>query len=128
MRELCSALAADALIVPAQSLDEAERQLQEAPPDAVVVAYHFDELRPFRLIRHVREQRECADLPILLVRVLHVPTGTTEEEIRRGYQNFGANDFFDFHAHAQRHGQDAALEKLCACMRVMLRAHLLAPK
>lgn len=39
----------------ATTWDHAVRRLHEARPDVIFVGYHFDEMRPYRFIRHVRD-------------------------------------------------------------------------
>ncbi|HEX6266641.1 MAG TPA: response regulator, partial [Burkholderiales bacterium] len=67
MRDVQETLAADFSTTSAESLPDAQRRLDEEPPDCVVVAYHFDEMQSFHLIRHIREHPRCADVPIILV-------------------------------------------------------------
>jgi PleD family two-component response regulator len=122
MRAVQQALAADTETLSAESYDHAQRLLNEERPDAVVVAYHFDEIRPVRLIRYMREDPKFAKMPILLVRVLPISLGATEEEMRGAYRALGVNDFFNLADEAQVHGEQAALDRLRDRVRAVLLA------
>ncbi len=74
--------------------DGAVRLLQEQKPSIVVVGYHFDETRPYRLIRYVHEQAATRELPVLLVRGIAVEQGPyADEEIRQSYRRLGASAY-----------------------------------
>ena len=76
----------------ATTWEQAERRLHETPPDAIVVGYHFDEMRPYRFVRHVREHDH--ETPVLVVRGLPLLTPPRDEdEVRRAYRHFGADDY-----------------------------------
>jgi hypothetical protein len=59
-----------------------------------VVGYHFDEMRPYRLVRHVRSMASGAGADILVVRALPLrQPPQEEEELRRAYVSIGADDY-----------------------------------
>jgi CheY-like chemotaxis protein len=120
MRGVREALAADAVIISAETLQEAQNRLEDEQPQAVLIAYHFDEIQPYRFIHHILHDARFAKLPILLLRALPVNLGAPEEDVRQAYQGFGANEFFDLHEETRRHGAQAALDMLHACVRAML--------
>jgi len=120
MRDVREALAADAETISAESFQEAQRRLEEETPQAVVVAYHFDEIQPFRFIRCLRQDARFDSVPLLLVRILPVNLGATEAEVRQAYQDLGASEFFDLYERTRRLGAQAALDELRGCLRAML--------
>jgi len=120
-RELGDALREDAEVLGAEHADEAIFLIDRQRPDLVVVCYVFDEMRPFRLISYVREELGRTDIPIVLVRALPVPLGTTQEaEIRESYRSLGVADFVNFRDEAQERGVDAALEHFRAVILSLL--------
>ncbi len=99
----------------ATTWDEAVGALEEKPPQVVVIGYHFDETRPYRFIRHVREQAATRGLPVLLVRGIAVEQGPyADEEIRQSYRSLGANAYLalDKSAGAKHPEQAERLRKL----------------
>lgn len=108
-------------MVPAVTLEEALLAFREETPRLVVVGYHFDALRPFRIIRRVRAEASGARVPIVLVRSLPLYLGAGQEaELRRGYEQLGVNEFFNLCDEMERTGHDAALARL----RTVLLGHL----
>jgi CheY-like chemotaxis protein len=97
-------------IVGCETWDDAVSRLEEKEADLVVICYAFDEMRPFRLLQYLRQERPRAHLPTILVRALPVPLGRThEEQIRESYQNLGVDQFYNLHDEKQREGDEVAL-------------------
>jgi CheY-like chemotaxis protein len=67
-------------IVGCETWDDAVSRLEEKEADLLVICYAFDEMRPFRLLQYLRQERPRAHLPTILVRALPVPLGKTQEE------------------------------------------------
>jgi PleD family two-component response regulator len=121
MRDLHAALRNDVRSIAAESYDDALRLLHEKPPNLIVVAYHFDEVRPFRLIRYVRDDPRFDSVPIVLVRVLPLGLGATDEgEMREAYTSLGVNEFVNFYDDAERDGREAALRRFGDVVRSLL--------
>jgi CheY-like chemotaxis protein len=97
-------------IVGCETWDDAVSRLEEKDADLLVICYAFDEMRPFRLLQYLRQERPRAHLPTILVRALPVPLGRThEEQIRESYQNLGVDQFYNLYDEKQREGAEAAL-------------------
>lgn len=123
MRDVQEALAADFATVSAEDTSEAQRQLEEeAPPDCVVIAYHFDQLQAVRLIRYIRGQAKFADLPIILVCVVRYNFGAQEDIIRGAYKDLGVNEYFNLYEQIQKQGAKAALDQLRATVLAATRS------
>jgi methylmalonyl-CoA mutase cobalamin-binding subunit len=122
IRELGSALGAGVDVFGAETNDEAVRALAGSHVDAIIVCYAFDELRPFRLLHHLRDEWEGSHVPTILVRALPVPLGTTQEaEIRETYRLLGADEFFNLYAEGTRIGRAAALAEFRDTLFRLLR-------
>ena len=97
-------------IVGCETWDDAVSRLEEKEADLLVICYAFDEMRPFRLLQYLRQERPRAHLPTILVRALPVPLGKTQEEqIRESYQNLGVDQFYNLYDEKQREGDEVAL-------------------
>jgi CheY-like chemotaxis protein len=96
-------------IVGCETWDDAVSRLEEKDADLLVICYAFDEMRPFRLLQYLRQERPRAHLPTILVRALPVPLGKTpEEQIRESYQNLGVDQFYNLYDERQREGAEVA--------------------
>ncbi len=112
MREI-EALFPDLDVNGAETLEAAIGAIEFRRPDLILVAYHFDGLRPFRLIQHVRGDDALAQVPILLVRVTPIGLGTTKDsELAEAYSELGVDEFFDLAAERERLGAAVALARL----------------
>ncbi|HZQ74695.1 MAG TPA: hypothetical protein VFB08_17395 [Burkholderiales bacterium] len=99
----------EAALVCAATHDEALQRCRERRPDALLVGYHFDELRPYRLIREVRSQPFADGVRVVLVRALALHLDPRDEgAIRSAYREIGADEFIDFHATVEKLGAEAA--------------------
>lgn len=89
---LRDALGEDAVVVVADTHDAAARSLETEQPDLVIVGYHFDGTRPYRLVQHVREHEP--GMPILLLRSRPLLTGSPlDGEVRASYLELGADEY-----------------------------------
>jgi hypothetical protein len=79
----------------------------------------FDELRPYRLIQHVRAELG-ETIPIALVRALPVRLGNEEREVRDSYLAMGVNQFLNLWTETQEHGRPAALQLFRDCVSSLL--------
>ena len=111
IRQLGEALAADDVeIVGCETWDDVVSRLEEKNADVLVICYAFDEMRPFRLLQYLRQERPRAHVPTVLVRALPVALGRTQEEqIRESYQNLGVDQFFNLYDEKLREGAEPAL-------------------
>ena len=97
-------------IVGCETWDDAVSRLEEKAADLIVICYAFDEMRPFRLLQYLRQERPRAHLPTILVRALAVPLGKTQEgQVRESYQNLGVDQFYNLYDEKQREGAEVAL-------------------
>jgi PleD family two-component response regulator len=97
----------------AHTFDEAVRAAETTSPDVYLVGHHFDDMRPYRLIKFLRSKPWAASTPIVVVRVLPLQEpANDEEEIKRSYVNLGADDYVSLFDHVQRAGRDAAVRHL----------------
>ena len=97
--------------VGAENFDAAVARFDAARPDLVVVGYHFDELRPFRFIRHVRSHGRPP--PIILISVLPYGLGATKEaELAAAYESLGVDEYINVFEEQRRHGAEAACARL----------------
>jgi CheY-like chemotaxis protein len=111
IRQLSAPLPDDVKVIGAATWEDAVKRLPEAAPHLVIVCYIFDEMRPYRFIRHVRST-EYGRAPIFLVRAVTVPLGATQEaDLRRSYTELGVNAFLNFSDLANERGLDAALQE-----------------
>ena len=92
--------------------DKAVQQLRDEPPGLVIVTYHVDELRPYRLIQHIRTEGKGIDTPVILVRVLPFQLSRKDEhDIRSAYKSFGVDEFVDLYGDQQRLGIEPAVQR-----------------
>ena len=120
MAEVRRVLAQHLVVFSAETLAQAQARLAIDPPDCVVLAYHFDDIRPFRLIHHIRDNRALNGLPITLVRVVPFRLGATHAEISHAYHAVGVTQYFDLHEEVRRLGAQTALERLSTAIRASL--------
>ena len=78
----------------ASTWDEAVQSLQADQPQVAVVGYHFDDLRPYRLVQAIRAAGDGGRVPVVLVRALPVlPHHTDEKEIEESYRQLGVDAY-----------------------------------
>jgi PleD family two-component response regulator len=110
IRQLGAALPPEVEVVGAATWEEATQRLEVADPALIVVCYVFDEMRPYRFIRHARQKYR--NTPIFLVRAVTVRLGSGHEaDVRRSYTDLGANEFMNFSDLANERGLDTALQE-----------------
>ena len=111
IRQLSAALPTDVQIIGAGTWEHAVQRLPEVTPHLIIVCYVFDEMRPYRFIQHVRDNK-YQRVPIFLIRAVSVPLGATlESDLRRSYVDLGVNAFLNFSDLANERGLDVALQE-----------------
>lgn len=79
-------------VVTATSFEEAVEAL-DYRVDVIVLGYHFDEMRPYRLLRYLRDDRPMS-ARVLLVRGLAFESLTIDEaETARTYKDLGVEAY-----------------------------------
>jgi PleD family two-component response regulator len=106
----------------ASTWQEALRCLETGQPQIAVIGYHFDDLRPYRLVQAIRAADERGRVPVILVRALPVlPDHTDEKEIEESYRQLGVDTYLVLDKAAR--GDDfaevskrlrAAIRRLCS--------------
>ena len=97
----------------AETYDGALAALEASAPDAIVLAYHFDQLRPFRLIQHVRGHEMLAEVPIIMVRVMSIDLGASNDsQLEQSYRDLGVDDFVNLRQEMDEWGYERALRRL----------------
>jgi CheY-like chemotaxis protein len=121
IKELGSALANDVERIGVETFDDAIAKTKQRQPNVLIVCYAFDELRPFRLLQHLRQEPRPAHVPTMLVRALPIPIGEAEEaRIREAYTTLGVDQFFNLSDEARRTDRAAALQKFRDAVRALL--------
>jgi hypothetical protein len=112
---LLLALEDDVQILPCETLDQAVERIRREDPHFIVVCTLFDEMRPFRLIHHVRSELDKPDLPIMLVQIVEAHLGSTlVKQMSDAYGSIGANGFIDLREEAEAYGAERALQRFRA--------------
>ena len=102
-------------ILHCETLDQAVQRIRHEDPHFIVVCTLFDEMRPFRLIHHVRSELDRADLPILLVQIVEGQLGgALVKQMSEAYGSIGANGFINLREDAEAYGAEKALQRLRA--------------
>jgi PleD family two-component response regulator len=110
-REIRDALGSGVAVMAAQTFHEATTQLERGHVDLIIICYVFDEVRPYRLLNHIKTTFGVR-MPMVLVRAVPVPLQGKEEEVRRSYEGLGVEAFFNVSDDAARIGRAAALHRL----------------
>ena len=105
--KLKAALPDHVQVTAAETYDEALARLGERQVDLLVVCYVFDDVRPYRLLNHLKQLDEQP--PAMLVRALPVPLREKEEEVRAAYAPLGVREFQNFSDQEKTAGTQAAL-------------------
>jgi hypothetical protein len=113
---LLLALEHDAQILHCETLDQAVERIEHEDPHFIVVCTLFDEMRPFRLIHHVRSELDKPELPILLVQIVdgHLGSSTLVKQMSDAYGSIGANGFVNLREEAEAYGAQKALQRFRA--------------
>lgn len=99
--------------VSAQTFEDAVRVLRSRPVHLVMIGYHFDELRPYRLIAYIRKESRSPQVPIVLVRLLAAKMGrSSEEQVREAYRSLGIQQFFSLPDELEVDDRAEALERI----------------
>ena len=106
----------------ASTWEQAVRCLETSQPQVAVIGYHFDDLRPYRLVQAIRAADERGRVPVVFVRALPVlPDHADEKEIEESYRQLGVDSYLvldkaargdDFADVSQR--LRAAIRRLCS--------------
>lgn len=104
-------------LIEAPTYDQAVRAIKNEAPDAIIVGYFFDALRPYRLIHLIRDDL-ARNTPILMVQAFPVERGQLEKaEVRQTYQRLGVREFIDLPEMVQRLGEREASRELREILR-----------
>jgi hypothetical protein len=102
----------DVHVLHCETLEQAIERIAAEKVHLIVLCYLFDDLRPFRLIHHVRNDLGRPDVPILLVRAVDWQLDEAQlRQMTRAYEGIGIDGFVDLCAEAQAHGDEAALQR-----------------
>ncbi len=102
----------DVRVLRCETLEQAVERIGQEDPHLIIVCYLFDQLRPFRLIHHVRVDLRRPDLPILLVQAVDSHLGDTEvKQMSDAYASIGIDDFVNFSDEIEAYGEDKALQR-----------------
>ena len=100
----------------ATTWDDAVRCLGERPQVAIV-GYHFDGMRPYRLLQKIREEAD-SQLGVVLIRALPVlPQRTDEDGIEESYRQLGADVYLVLDKAARGERFSEASERLRSAVR-----------
>lgn len=108
VQEIESVLGSDFVVVGASTFEAAVHRASEAV-DLIVICYVFDEMRPYRLLNHLKAAQLRA--PVVLVRALNVPLQNSEQQIRESYAMLGIAEFFDVAEETSADGRAAAFRR-----------------
>ena len=116
---LRQALAATADVHFADAPETALEAFRSRSPDLLVVGYHFDHARPYRLVRAVRELDP--QVPILLVRALPLSgVDSRDAQIRDAYNALGVDQYLVLDEASVRRGESGNRAVLLAAVRELL--------
>jgi hypothetical protein len=102
-----------ATFVIAHTYEDSVRLFDAEQPRAVMVGYHFDLGRPYRLVRYVRSKASAHEVPIVLVRLRSAEMGSsTEEQVREAYEGLGVQRFFSVPDEPDPRRRRKALEEM----------------
>ena len=81
-------------VLEAHTFDEATQVAERRHPRICIIGYHFNEMRPYRLVQHVRGMEWATGADILVIRALPLRLPASEEEsLRKAYMSIGADDY-----------------------------------
>lgn len=128
-RRIVELIGSEARLVHVEAVEQAMQQAKAQDFDLAIVGYHFDSMRPWRLIQELRIDAKTARLPIVLVMALHVDIGKTSlDEIRTAYSGLGITGFVNLYEEETRAGQSAASQLLRDAISQSLRGTGLSPR
>jgi len=109
--EMRDMLAGEFCVEVATTLDEALRVVEAVSPQVLIVGYHFDQFRPYRLIQQVAADHP--DTRIVLVRAISLAMPHEDDEaIREAYGAMGVSEYLVL---ASAHGASIR-DELCAAI------------
>ena len=112
----------EATVLVATDAEAALQLCAEHPPDVVLVSYLFDELRPYRVVRTLREDPCSSNAAIVLFRFLPLRSlRFDEDEVRQAYEDLGCTTCVDCYPELEERGLDAAIAKLKEAVAPHLR-------
>ncbi|MGE5639197.1 MAG: hypothetical protein ACM30H_03820 [Clostridia bacterium] len=93
--------------------DTAVRLCAECHPDVVLVGYHFDHMRPYRVIHALRDDG-CLRGGVFILFCMLPTEGIDLDgaKIREAYRGIGCEEFIDLRQEASENGAGAALATL----------------
>ena len=93
-------------VLEAHTFDEATQLAERRHPRICIIGYHFDEMRPYRLVQHVRGMDWASGADILVIRALPLRQPASEEEaLRKAYMSIGADDYLTLYSDADHRQQ-----------------------
>ena len=127
-------------ILRCEALDHAVERIQHESPHLIVLCYLFDEMRPFRLVHHVRNDPRPVqthmpllrndlrrpDLPILLVQPVDWHLDDAQiKQMSDAYESIGINGFVNFHEDVETYGEKMALQRFRTAVTSLLHSRSL---
>ena len=110
-RQLLQVLHDEHDVFQCETLDQAVEHLKQQDVDLIVLCYLFDEMRPFRLIHHVRNEIRRRDLPILLVQPVNWKLDDAQsKQMTDAYESIGIDGFVDLCEDARPRGDEQAFQ------------------
>ena len=120
-RQLLRVLNDEHDVVQCETLDQALEHLKHQDADLIVLCYLFDEMRPFRLIHHVRNELRRRDLPILLVQPVNWNLDDAQsKQMTDAYESIGIDGFVDLCEDARPRGDEQAFQAFRASVSRLL--------
>src|SRR3712207_776386 len=103
MRTIEQALGTGVALLRAETLEEAQRLIDQATPQLIIVGYHFEET--WALLDYLQDRFRDPAIPVVLVRVLSLPLAERDEsEIRAAYKPLGVDEFVSIYDDERRLG------------------------
>ena len=113
-------------ILRCEALDHAVERIQHESPHLIVLCYLFDEMRPFRLVHHVRNELRRPDLPILLVQPVDWHLDDAQiKQMSDAYESIGISGFVNFHEDVETYGEKMALQRFRTAVTSLLHSRSL---
>jgi len=107
----------------ASTWDEALRSLQSDEPQVAIIGYHFDDVRPYRLLQTIRDEGDASRVAVILVRALPVlPHEADEKQIEESYRQLGVDAYLVLDKSARGQHFSEVSKRLRAAVRQLCRA------
>ena len=104
-----SAAFAGAQLAFVRTLGEAHQALESGPCDLVAIGVYFDDSQMFDLLRYIRADDECSEVPVLCVRGQPGFTAVSGRMLEMTVKALAADAFIDLLHFADEAGGNAAL-------------------